>query len=131
MSRQRKLRIGKTNNGRLGGLDSTSTLTTKSYQSATAKTIRPAAYDLPPADTRRRRQITDTSSWTPGMIYVRDFETQTKQTFQDPSIHIDTQDQLDIALEEERKIWEGNRIKERGVAIAKLGDIAKSKFGLY
>ena len=128
MSRQRKLRIGKTNN-RLGGLDSTSTLTTKSYQSATAKTIRPAAYDLPPADTRRRRHITDTSSWTPGMIYVRDFVTQNKQTFQDPSIHIDTQDQLDIALEEERKEWEANRIKERGVAITKLGDIAKKKFG--
>ena len=61
MGRSRKLAMGMSNS--TGDLGSKST---SSYQSATSKTIRPAEVYRPPKDDRRRRKITDTSSWTPG-----------------------------------------------------------------
>ncbi len=61
MGRSRKLSMGMSNSMSDLGSQSTS-----SYQSATSKTIRPAAVYKAPKDDRRQRKITDTSSWTPG-----------------------------------------------------------------
>lgn len=63
------------------------------------------------------------------MIYVRDFQTQNSQTFQDPRAHLDDADILEDAIEEERQEWESNRQAQREAAIGKLGDVAKKNFG--
>ena len=58
------------------------------------------------------------------MIYVRDFQTQNSQTFQDPRAHLDDADILEDAIEEERQEWESSRQAQREAAIGKLGDVA-------
>ena len=63
------------------------------------------------------------------MIYVRDFKTQSADTFQDPRNGTDIQEMQEEAIEEERGKWEAQRELQKGEALNKLGTIAKAKFG--
>ena len=62
------------------------------------------------------------------MIYVRDFKTQSADTFQDPRNGTVIQEMQEEAIEEERGKWEAQRELQKGEALTKLGTIAKAKF---
>ena len=106
------------------------TLSTDStYKSMTIKMIQPSPYQLPPADTRRNRKIKETSAWTPGQIYVRDFVTQTHDSYENPSIHLEHLNAEEAAENEKRSNWEQARLAQRATALKKLSGVAKLKFG--
>jgi hypothetical protein len=99
------------------------------YYSMTSKTIAPLPYNLPPPDLRRRREINETSAWTPGNIYVRDFSTQQEDSFMNPKVYTSHIDAHEESLEKERKEWENKRNVERNDALQKLYGVAKLKYG--
>ena len=131
MGKERKITMGKSlSSGKLGSsLGGTTSNSSTSYMSCTSKVLMPSAYDLPPADTRRIRKITDTSAWTPGMIYVRDFQTQNHDSYVDPQEHLKALDAEDDLEEAKRNQGDKRRQEKRMEAVEKLGNIARTKFG--
>jgi hypothetical protein len=99
------------------------------YKSMTSKTIAPPPYDLPPPDKKRLRNISETSAWTPGDIYVRDFGTQQCDSYMNPSVYLTSMDAADEAVVREREKWEKGRQSQRRVALEKLSGVARLKYG--
>lgn len=99
------------------------------FQSMTSKTIAPSPYDLPPPDLRRQRKIHETSAWTPGQIFIRDFETQQRESYMNPSVHLAHMNAEDEALAAERQKWAQGRQEVRKVALEKLAGVARLKYG--
>ena len=99
------------------------------YLSMTSKAITPLPYDLPPPDERRKRVIDETSAWTPGDIYVRDFSTQQDDDFMDPRKHLHIMDHMEEAEAAQRVKWEQEKAGEQKAALEKLAGLAQLKYG--
>ena len=95
------------------------------YLSMTSKAITPLPYDLPPPDERRKRVIDETSAWTPGDIYVRDFSTQQDDDFMDPRKHLHIMDHMEEAEAAQRVKWEQEKAGEQKAALEKLAGLAQ------
>jgi len=91
--------------------------------------ITPAAFHLPPADQRRKRRIKETSAWTPGAIYVRDFSTNFTDSWEDPAVYSASVDAEDLAMDAKRAAWEESRMAQRRAALEKLSGLATLKYG--
>jgi hypothetical protein len=108
---------------------SKSTSSMSTYSSMTSKTILPSQFNLPPPDERRKRRIKETSAWTPGAIYVRDFSTQQADSYEDPAVHLHHMDAEDEKEKAKREAWEANRKVLHKSAMEKLADVANAKYG--
>lgn len=106
-----------------------STTSTNTYKSQTSKMITPAAFHLPPADQRRKRRIKETSAWTPGAVYVRDFSTNFTDSWEDPAVYSASVDAEDLAMDAKRAAWEESRMAQRRAALEKLSGLATLKYG--
>jgi len=112
-----------------GASNELSTSSTSTYKSMTSKMITPSLFHLPPADERKKRRIKETSAWTPGQVYVRDFSTNFKDSWEDPAIYSGSVDAEDKEIMKKREAWEESRRSQRKVALEKLSGLATLKYG--
>jgi len=110
-----------------GGLDAGNS-SISSYSSSHSIVV-PVGHKQTIPALEKRRKIVDTSTWMPGMVYNRDFQTVTGASYVDPSLCSIGQDVHEAQIEEAQLEWEKARSIQRKDARDKLAGLAKSKFG--